>query len=300
MFLRWGPEAQGQTWIDTGMHAYNRIMSTQIDPRLLHYYRRVQQLLEHLDPTGPPRAVISPGSKAPEKHILVFPGSFNPPTTAHLALLRQARKFAQRSGGRWQCYAALSRQIVDKETVARMTLLDRVVLLERVLKNEIKEMGILLLNRGLYVEQARAIREAFPQVRRLYFLLGFDKIVQILDARYYTHRDTALRELFRQARLLVAPRGMEGEKELRQLLAQPENRPFASFISPLSLGTAYRYISSTEARQSQAETLTFLPPIVQNFLAYARPYAPTLRQQNGVEVDVYARRTRDLQKLLSE
>jgi nicotinamide-nucleotide adenylyltransferase len=275
-------------------------MSIRVNPRLLHYYRRVHRLLECLNPKARPWAVVSPGSAIPREGIIVFPGSFNPPTRAHLALLRQARKFANRQGGHWQIYAAMSKQIVDKEAVERMTLLDRIVLLERVLKDKVKGAGILLLNKGLYVEQAEGIRAAFPQVCRLYFLLGFDKMVQILDPRYYTDRDAALRELFRQSQLLVAPRGAEGGNELRQLLALPENRPFASSIHPLDLATEYRNISSTQARQNQTACPGTLPAEVWDFVERTRPYAPPLRGKDNTEIDLYAERTHALGELLSE
>lgn len=272
-------------------------MSIHIAPHILRNYRRVQHLLEHLDPQARPWARVSPGSEMPRGEIIVFPGSFNPPTLAHLAMLRQARKFAQRRGGHWQVYAALSRQIVDKEAVERMTLLDRVVLLECVLKSQVRHAGILLLNRGLYVEQAQGIRAAFPHVRRLYFLLGFDKIVQILDARYYADRDAALRELFALAHLLVAPRGVDGVAELKDLLARPENRPFVGFIHPLPLDAQYRDISSTHARQEAQPGE--VPAQARDFIQRTRPYASPTRLDDSAEIDPYAERTRQLQALLA-
>src|SRR5258708_5581161 len=218
---------------------------------------------------------------------------------AHLAMLKQARKFAKHQGrsAHWQIYAALSKHTVDKETVARMTLVDRVVLLERVLKKQVKHAGILLLNRGLYVEQALGIRAAFPEVKQLYFLLGFDKIVQILDPRYYTDREAALHALLCQAHLLVAPRGTDGEAELRALLAQPENRPFAHAIHHLPLSTAYRDISSTQARTKQTD-LQGLPDEVADFLKYTQPYLTPGQKRDKDENDLYTQRTEKLQQLL--
>ena len=208
-------------------------------------------------------------------------------------MLRQARTFARRQAGHWQVYAAFSKYSVDKETVERMTLLDRVVLLERVLQS--RRVGILLLNRGLYVEQARGIRAAFPQVRRLFFMVGFDKIVQILDPRYYVERDAALYELFGLAHLLVAPRGTAGEQELAELLARPENRPFAQSIHSLPLEEHYRHISSTQVRQNiQASAL---PLQARDFIWRTRPYTTPL--DTGEEIDLYAERTRALQNLLN-
>jgi nicotinamide-nucleotide adenylyltransferase len=273
-------------------------MTIHIDAHLLQHYKHIERVLERLRPQGEPWAAVTPKSRELRGNCIVFPGSFNPPTLAHLAMLREARAYAERhDGGRWQVYAALSRQIVDKEAVERMTLLDRVLLLERVLASHVKHAGIVLLNRGLYVEQAQGIRAAFPQVRRLFFLVGFDKIVQILDPRYYTERDSALRELFALAQLLVAPRGNDGERELRELLARSENRPFASFIRPLPLEERYRNVSSTEARTTAA--LDILPREARDFIQRTRPYAPPLQQVNGPARDLYAERTRALQRLLA-
>ncbi len=272
-----------------------------IEPRLRRSYSLIDRSLARLDPQATPWASLSPGSPGPRGDILVFPGSFNPPTLAHLAILRQARKLVNRQGGHWRAYVALSKQIVDKEAIVRMTLLDRVVLLERVLRNEVRDAGILLLNRGLYVDQARCIRRAFPQVRRLVFVLGFDKIIQILDPHYYTDRERALRELFAEAELLVAPRGSAGTGELEQLLTLPANRPFVHAIHPLPLPARYREISSTQAREGVEDESgsAVLPEQVRDFIVRTRPYEPPL-EIAGAARDLYAERTSWLRGLVSD
>src|SRR6266702_2806110 len=122
-------------------------------------FKQVQSLLDQLDPQAPPQALIVPGSPLPEGKIIVFPGSFNPPTSAHIALLKQAWQFA-RVQGPMHIYAALSTHITDKERVERPLLLDRIHLLETVLRNHVRHTGILLCNRALYVEQAEAVHSA--------------------------------------------------------------------------------------------------------------------------------------------
>lgn len=275
-------------------------MKLEIDSRLLRYYGRVSRLLESLSPESLPWATCSPGSNKPSGNIIVFPGSFNPPTLAHIALLKQARNFARHQPGHWQIYAAISKHIVDKEIVERMTLLDRIVLLEGILKDEMKHVGILLLNRGLYVEQAQGIRRAFPQVRGLYFLMGFDKIVQILDPHYYKDRESALWELFHLANLLVAPRGATSENDLQALLARPENKPFAGYIHRLPLAAHYQTISSTQIRQAQEPLPGMLPTRAQDFITRTQPYTRSTNEENGLASDFYAERTRKLQSMLNE
>src|SRR5437660_12852628 len=120
-------------------------------PRTIEHLKRIQSLLDQLDPDAAPQALIVPGSPQPHGTIIVFPGSFNPPTTAHLALLKQARHFARleavRGRGPMQLYAALSKHIVDKETVERPLLLDRILLLDNLLRRRFQHACILLPNR---------------------------------------------------------------------------------------------------------------------------------------------------------
>src|SRR5947209_5375681 len=149
-----------------------------ISPQTVQQLRHIQTLLDQLSPEAAPRAFIVPGSPEPRDAIIVFPGSFNPPTKAHLALLKQAQRFAHEHEPMY-LYAATSKHTVDKETVERPLLVDRLHLLEVVLNRRLPHAGIMLFNRGLYVEEAEAIRNSFPKVKRILFLVGFDKIVQI-------------------------------------------------------------------------------------------------------------------------
>jgi len=277
-------------------------VTMHVSMQTIHRLEQMQELLEQLDPDAPPQALVAPGSPLPRGEIIVFPGSFNPPTTAHLALLKQARHFARleavRGRGSMQLYAALSKHIVDKETVERPLLLDRILLLDNLLRRRFPHAGILLFNRGLYVEQAQAVHTAFPQVRRLLFLMGFDKIVQILDPHYYEDRDAALHDLFALAELLVAPRGNEGEHSLDELLQRPENQPFARYIHALPFDPAYREISSTQVRQHASMHQHEIPGEVRRFMRETRAYAPPLRLPDGTEIDFYAERVKLLETLL--
>jgi nicotinamide-nucleotide adenylyltransferase len=260
-------------------------------------FRQVQKLLDQLDPQADPQALIVPGSPAPEGKIIVFPGSFNPPTTAHLALLKQAWHFA-RLHGPMHIYAAMSKHITDKESVQRPLLLDRIILLDSVLRHHLRHTGIMLFNRGLYVEQAEGVRASFPQVTKLYFLIGFDKIVQIFDPHYYEDRDAALRELFALAEFLVAPRGEAGAAELTQLLDKPENRQFASHVLALPLSAAYRNISSTRIRQVPDTHLQEVPQEVQHFIRETHAYTPPIELPDGSRIDYYGLRMQAIEAAL--
>jgi nicotinic acid mononucleotide adenylyltransferase len=269
-----------------------------ISKRTIERMRKVQALLDQLDPEGQPRALVVPGSPRPRGDIIVFTGSFNPPTTAHIALMKQAQSFV-RSRGPSHLYAAMSKHTVDKESVERPTQLDRIMLLQTLVRRRLSHAGVMLFNRGLYVEQAEGIRRSFSGIRRILFLIGFDKIVQILDPHYYDDRDASLHELFNLAELLVAPRGNAGEHELNELLEKPENRQFAHYIHALPFNPAYRDISSTHVRQEAGKgaNMQDVPREVRQFMRETLAYAPPLRR-DGKEIDYYGERMQYLQRLL--
>jgi nicotinic acid mononucleotide adenylyltransferase len=268
-------------------------------------YKQVQSLLDQLHPESTPHALILPGSPSPAGNIIVFPGSFNPPTNAHLALLKQAERFAHSptlsATGDHQgllLYAAISKRTTDKENVDRPLMLDRIILLDTLLKQRLPHTGMMLFNRGLYVEQAEAVRSSFPAVSRLFFLLGFDKIVQILDPHYYEDRDAALKTLFSLAELLVAPRGTANAGTLTDLLQQPQNQPFAQYIHSLPLDSAYRDISSSRIRQHGVEHLRDIPQEVRRFMDETYAYELPTRLEDGTEVDYYEERVKMLEALI--
>ena len=179
-------------------------------------------------------------------------------------------------------------------------MLDRIMLLQMVLQRHLPGAGIMLFNRGLYVEQAEAVRTSFPEVERLFFLIGFDKIVQILDPRYYENRDAALNELFKLAELLVAPRGGADADDLTDLLRQAQNQPFAPYIHTLPFDPAYRDISSTRIRQQVDEYSHDVPEEVQRFIRETHTYDPPVRQADGTEIDYYGERVKALEALINE
>lgn len=179
----------------------------------------------------------------------VFAGTFNPLTRAHVTLANAARRAAGLDALIWACAAAS----VDKEQVERAALVDRLAQMRAFVASRRRET-LALLNRGLYVDEARTIRALLAPSAELTLIVGYDKIVQIFDPKYYADRDAALRALFSLARLLVAPREGEGAEALAALLDQRENRPFASHVRYLDVPAGYAHDSSTEARALAAES----------------------------------------------
>jgi nicotinic acid mononucleotide adenylyltransferase len=166
----------------------------------------------------------------------------NPLTCAHVALADAARRFARLDALCWVATLVT----IDKESVERATLIDR--LIEGQMHARASGEGLLLLSGGLYVEQARAAHALLEPEVEISLIVGYDKVVQIFDRRYYTDRDAALSELFAEAALIVAPRDGASEADLHTLLSAPENRPFADRVSYCPLPDRFARDSSSEAR----------------------------------------------------
>lgn len=258
---------------------------------------RLQRMFEHATEQDGPRAAPVAGQQAfaTARRVGLLPGSFNPLTLAHIALADAARRQGHLDVLTW----SIAARTIDKEGVTRATIPDRLAQLAAFARRA-PNAAVVLLNRGLYVEQMEALRTLTTEQTDLFIVVGFDKIVQILDPHYYEDRDAALDELFAQARLLVAPRSHDDRKALARLLQRPENARYAEHMTYLDVPKRYRMESSTDVRRAfaggdQRDTImaeTLVPP---EGLALARllPYV----SDRVAQVDAYSVRARWLDVL---
>lgn len=113
-----------------------------------------------------------------------YPGSFNPPTTAHLAIARAAME--QRRLTRVDLI--VSRRALDKEHVERPLLEHRIAVLEEMARPR-PWLGVVVTEHQLLVDMAEG---------HDVLVVGADKYEQLHDAGYYGSaraRDLALRRL---------------------------------------------------------------------------------------------------------
>lgn len=249
-------------------------------PPFLSILRPPQEIGSRARGFPPPLPELGEGDQGGEgrpRLVGLLPGSFDPLTRAHAALARaalgappttalgratappaQSRIQNRRSKIRYPdaldlLLLTLTRRTVDKEDAHVASLEDRALLLQHWAQSQrpaalSARLGVALCNRGLYVEQAQAARRLFPTPTHLVFIVGYDKLVQILDPRYYDHRDAALNQLFALASLWVAPRGEGDSQAMTALLAHRENRNYARRIHLLDLPLAFARLSATGAR----------------------------------------------------
>jgi Cytidylyltransferase-like len=154
-----------------------------------------------------------------------FPGSFNPPTVAHLAIAEQARQFAALD----QVDLVVSRVALGKEDVEVPTLDDRIAVLEAVARTR-PWLAVRVTDDRLLADIARGYDA---------LIVGADKWAQVRDPSWYASveaRDAALAAL---PRVLVVPRAgyaIEGAEVL-------------------ALDDEHGHVSSTAARDGRLDLM---------------------------------------------
>jgi len=214
------------------------------------------------------------GTSAPNGRLGIFPASFNPPTKAHVALVREAR----RQCGLDEVLVLLDLQAMDKR-IFGASLAHRLFMLSLLFRKDPKiSMG--LSNRGLFVEKLRPLRKHYPASTAFFFMVGFDTALRVMNKRYYRNHSRSLRQLFRKSHLLIANRREQDEKFFQELFDLPEHRPFRNRVGFFRLPKAFSTHSSSLVRGKiqQGESVSeWVPPIILRFIQdtglYKRPSA---------------------------
>lgn len=173
----------------------------------------------------------------------IFPASFNPPTLAHLTLIRKAEE----QGNLDEVLVLLDIQAMDKEPV-EAGFEDRLLMLKRVFGRNPK-VSIGLSNRGLFVEKLKPLRQHYPSPILFFFVVGFDTILRVIESKYYTHRKRSLDELFKQCHFLVANREGHDKGAFVRLFDKLGNRRYRDKVSYLTLHPKISSLSSTLVRE---------------------------------------------------
>lgn len=249
------------------------------DLRSLFSLRRIVHDLERA--RTPVIRTVAPVPRA--RAVALLPGSFNPPTAAHLLLAERAL-----SEGFDVAVFTLAVRTAGKQR-SGMILEDRLLALRAMCASG---CVVGLSSHGLYADQAEAAAAVFGDAE-LAFLVGSDKVIQIFDPRWYGDRNAALDRLFSRASLLVAPRWDQADA-LRDVLDDPANERWTSKITILRLHPAVVDLSSTRVRgllRAGADPAGLVPTAVADLLRGTRAFASPL-VVGSEEVDPYALRAR--------
>jgi len=219
--------------------------------------RAMQKVIEVTNSAGVPQINLiqkaKKGISGPNQKLGVLPASFDPLTKAHVAIVSEARKW-----GLDEILLVLDKSNVDKKGFAA-SLEDRILLVSSFFQGE--DISIALSSHGLFLEKLRALKPLYPPSTKIYFLVGYDTILRVLDKKYYQNREAALDELFEGSEFLIAGRGDKGEEEILHLFEKEENMRFKNKIKALNIAP-FAFISATEIRRriERGESMEALVP----------------------------------------
>ncbi|NIO03310.1 MAG: hypothetical protein GTN74_01490 [Proteobacteria bacterium] len=209
------------------------------------------------------------GIKKPGRALGVLPSSFNPPTKAHRILIEKARDLRPID----EVLLILDKRPLDKE-IFGASLEERLLMILLCFQKD-SAVSLAFTNRGRFVEKLELIMDAYPKDTLIRFIVGYDTMVRVLDAKYYENRNASLTRLFAGSEFLVATRGNARVDEIRRLALQRENRPFAEKIIPLEIPLPHRRLSSTQIRNAirqRSEIDEFVPSQIKSYLERSRLY----------------------------
>lgn len=222
--------------------------------------RSASDVLADLAPGGPPQLAYlrraPAGLGGDGGTLLCLSASFNPMTTAHAGLIREASRLFSPA----EVLLLLAVANVDK-AVTGLPLTARLDLLRRFAESR-PTISVAAVGHGRFVDKMDAILPAYPAGTRLVFLLGFDTLVRLFDPKYYTHPADALSRLFEGSECVVANRDPEPPEAISAFLAQADVAPFAHRIRVIQLPGDLAAISATDVRTrlAQGEPVSGLVP----------------------------------------
>jgi nicotinate (nicotinamide) nucleotide adenylyltransferase len=214
----------------------------------------------------------------PSKRLGIFASSFNPITTAHIELIRQAKeKFSLDET------LALAGMANADKSLYDCSLEERLMMLELALNND-AQISIGLSSHAFFVDMLDALDNHYASQTELHFILGFDTFERVLDRedkytklyqRNFADRNEALEYLLVRSCLVVAGRKGANHKDVAALAAQ----------LPATLSERVLYLdfpdnlaeqSATEVRQRLRQGLSIkalVPAVVEQYINEQSLYA---------------------------
>jgi nicotinic acid mononucleotide adenylyltransferase len=167
--------------------------------------------------------------KPPPARVALFPGAWNPPTVAHLAIARAARAWADEVV--WLLPRAFPHKSFEGAAFA-----DRLLMLRRIAECE-AGFSVAVADGGLYAEMADEARGFFGPAAEIALLCGRDAAERIAAWDY--GRPGVFEEMIERYPLLVAGRA-------GGYLPAAHH---AERVIPLALEASFDEVSSTEVRE---------------------------------------------------
>ena len=205
-------------------------------------YHTIVERLERLE-LLPPAAERFDDGPSLRGRVAVLPASFNPPTAAHVELLRASCSVA----GVESAAAMLTTRNVDKR-IFGAPLPDRVAMLLEIQRAN-GDIAVLACNQARLTDQAPPLRDLIGG-DHVDFIVGYDTLTRIFDDSYYEHMPVELDRFFTRHRLIAANRGEATVEAITEYLNTEPVRTFAERIEVIELPPEAASLSSTRARDA--------------------------------------------------
>lgn len=203
----------------------------------------IKQVIEAASCTDKPSIHFIKKAKTSPQRLGIFASSFNPITTAHLELMRQARaQFAL------DAVIALAGLANADKSEYESSIEDRLLMLLLAL-NDDTQISIALASHAFFVDVLDALAAHCEEQTELHFILGFDTFERVLDpedrytrAYYRTFKDRteALNYLLARSHLIVASRAGADHQAVtslaKGLLTDKQRKRVLYLDFPSSLG----------------------------------------------------------------
>ena len=203
------------------------------------------------------------GISSPRGRLGIFPASFNPPTKAHLALIRAAN----RQHPLQEIVVLLDLAPMDKR-ITGASIEDRLMMMKILFQRD-PSVSIGLSNRGRFVDKLAPLRKLYPVPVSFLFIVGFDTILRVMDKRYYRDRPRAIGRLFQECQFWVAHRREKREDSFEDFFGRKENRGYRNQVFFFVLPDEVSFLSSSLVRKTirQGKSATGLvPPKILRFI----------------------------------
>ena len=224
----------------------------------------LKEIIRRAEQSREPHIELIEPEKKRGSRLGVFSSSFNPPTAAHVELIRRAMDDFSLD----EVLALAGTANADKAEY-ECPLEDRMMMLAAAFK-ERERVSVGLVSTAYYVDMVDALRRAYSHETRLHFILGFDTFERVLDhqgkytGRYFrkfADRDEALGYLLTDSFLIVANRGGAGSSEVRALIEREPRVPRERVLSldfPVDL--AEQSASEVRSRVRSGRSISGLVP----------------------------------------
>jgi hypothetical protein len=112
-------------------------------------------------------------------------------------------------------------------------------------------LAVLGTNAARLVDQGEALGIEFPGVL-FDFVVGFDTLIRVFDAKYYEDMPRTLERFFERHRLIATNRAQATIEAVQDYLREPLVRDFEGRIVVRELDADHARLSSTQARSAHA------------------------------------------------